>query len=137
MEIWRAHPGDEHRVKAAEDLFDNPVDVAATRRFLADSANWLLIADVDGRPAGFVSGTAILHPDAAQPEVFLNELAVAESFQGRGIGSALVGRLWREARDSGCRGMWVLTDAENVAANKVYSSQGGTRSGTQVMYEWG
>jgi ribosomal protein S18 acetylase RimI-like enzyme len=137
LEIWRATPGSESRVKAAEHLFDDPVDLDATRRFLTDETNVLLIAYEDGEPAGFVSGTELSHPDKSVPEMFLNELAVDEAFRGRGIGRALVGELWRLARSRGCRGMWVLTDDDNVAANKVYSAAGGVRAGDQVMYEWG
>lgn len=137
QEIWRATHGAEERVQAAEGLFDDPVDLAATRRFLADDANVLLIAYEDGEPAGFVSGTALTHPDKPRPEMFLNELGVDEAFRGRGIGRALVSELWRLAQSRGCRGMWVLTDNENAAANKVYTAAGGVRAGAQLMYEWG
>jgi ribosomal protein S18 acetylase RimI-like enzyme len=67
----------------------------------------------------------------------LNELAVDEAFQSRGIGRALVAELWRLAQSRGCRGMWVLTDDDNVPANRVYTVSGGERAGPQVMYEWG
>jgi [ribosomal protein S18]-alanine N-acetyltransferase len=137
VEIWQATPGSEARVKAAEHLFDDPVDVAATRRFLADEANVLLIAFEDGEAAGFVSGTELTHPDEAAPEMFLNELAVDEAFRGRGIGRGLVTELWRLAQSRGCRGMWVLTDEDNAPANRVYSAAGGVRAGTQLMYQWG
>jgi [ribosomal protein S18]-alanine N-acetyltransferase len=137
VEIWRATPGSEARVKAAEHLFDDPVEVEATRRFLADEANVLLIAFEDGEPAGFVSGTELTHPDKAVPEMFLNELAVDEAFRGRGIGKALVTELWRLAQSRGCRGMWVLTDDDNAAANRVYSAAAGVRVGAQIMYQWG
>jgi ribosomal protein S18 acetylase RimI-like enzyme len=137
LEIWQATPGSESRVKAAEHLFDHPVELEATQRFLADSANVLLIAYERGEPAGFVSGTALSHPDYARPEMFLNELAVDEAFQSRGIGRALVAELWRLAQSRGCRGMWVLTDDDNVPANRVYTVSGGERAGPQVMYEWG
>ena len=135
--VWRATPGAEERVKAAEPLFDDQVDFEATRRFLADERNVLLIADVDGSSAGFVSGTELTHPDKSQPEMFLNELAVDERFRGLGIGRALVAELWRVAQARGCRGMWVLTDDDNVAANKVYGAAGGARVGVEVMYQWG
>jgi hypothetical protein len=69
-EIWRATPGAEERVQAAEALFDDPIDLPATRRFLEDDANVLLIAYVDGVAAGFVSGTELLHPDKSTPELF-------------------------------------------------------------------
>jgi [ribosomal protein S18]-alanine N-acetyltransferase len=137
VNLWRATPGTEEQVKAAEALFDDPVDVAATRRFLADGANVLLLAYVDGSPAGFVSGTVLSHPDKPVPEMFLNELAVDERYRGRGIGRALVAELWRVAQEVGCRGMWVLTHYDNAAANRVYTAAGGTRVREDVMYQWG
>jgi ribosomal protein S18 acetylase RimI-like enzyme len=137
VNIWRATPGAEEQVRAAEALFDDPVDVAATRRFLADEANVLLLAYVDGSPAGFVSATELWHPDEPDPELFLNELAVDMAHRGRGIGRALVAELWRVAQELGCRGMWVLTDDDNAAANKVYRAAGGTRARVDVMYQWG
>jgi ribosomal protein S18 acetylase RimI-like enzyme len=137
MELWQATAGSEERVKAAEHLFDDPVDLDATRRFLADDANHLLIVYVGGEGAGFVSGTEITHPDKRQPELFLNELGVAERFRGRGIAKALVARIWQIARDRGCGAMWVLTDESNVAARKVYGGAGGVRAGEpQLMFEW-
>jgi ribosomal protein S18 acetylase RimI-like enzyme len=137
LEVWRAEASAEERVKAAESLFDNDVDAEATRRFLANDANELLIAYVDGDPAAFVSATELAHPDHAQPELFLNELGVAEPYRGQGIGRELVERLWEIARQRGCRGMWVLTDDTNVAANKVYAAAGGRRARDEVMYQWG
>ena len=137
VEIWRAEPGEEERVQAAERLFDHRVDPDATRRFLANPDNELLIAYLDGDPAGFVSGTELTHPDRAQPELFLNELGVDAAHRGRGIGRALVASLWERAQARGCRGMWVLTDDANVAANKVYAAAGGTRARDEVMYQWG
>jgi ribosomal protein S18 acetylase RimI-like enzyme len=136
MEIWRATAGAEQRVKAAEHLFDDPVDLDATRRFLADDVNHLLIAYVEGEPAGFVSGTQIVHPDKSAPELFLNELGVDEAYRGRGIGKELVAELWTFAQSRGCRAMWVLTDESNVAAHKVYAGAGGVRGESQLMFEW-
>jgi ribosomal protein S18 acetylase RimI-like enzyme len=137
VNIWRATPGAEQQVKAAEALFDDPVDVDATRRFLANAENVLLLAYVEGSPAGFASATELWHPDKPDPELFLNELAVDEAHRGHGIGRALVAELWRVAQELGCRGMWVLTDNDNAAANKVYSAAGGRRAREDVMYQWG
>jgi [ribosomal protein S18]-alanine N-acetyltransferase len=137
LEIRRATAGAELRVKAAEHLFDDPVDVDATRRFLAGDTNVLLLAYEDGEPAGFVTGTELAHPDKPAPEMFLNELGVGEAFRGRGIGRALVAELWRVAQSRGCRGMWVLTDDGNAAANKVYAAAGGVRGDAERMYQWG
>jgi ribosomal protein S18 acetylase RimI-like enzyme len=137
VEVWRATPGAEARVKAAEHLFDDPVDLGATERFLGDERNHLLIAYADGQPAGYVSGTELLHPDQPRPELFLNELGVDAAYRGRGIGRTLVAELWQLAQSRGCRGMWVLTDDENVAATKMYAVAGGTHKGANVMFQWG
>jgi ribosomal protein S18 acetylase RimI-like enzyme len=137
VDIRRVASGEEERACAAEILFDDPVDLDATRRFLADDGNVLLVAYVDGEPAGFVTGTELTHPDKAAPELFLNELGVDEVYRGRGIGRALVAGLWRLAQERGCRGMWVLTDDDNAAANKVYAAAGAIRIGAEVMYQWG
>jgi ribosomal protein S18 acetylase RimI-like enzyme len=138
IDLWHATAGAEGRVKAAERLFDDPVDLEATRRFLEGDANHLVIAYVDGQPAGFVSGTELRHPDQPEPELFLNELGVDPAFRGRAIGKKLVANLWEIAQSRGCRGMWVLTDDENPAALKVYAGAGGARlPEAQVMFGWG
>jgi hypothetical protein len=67
MELRELAAGEEGQVKAAERLFDHAVDLGATRRFLQDEANHLLIAYVEGEPAGFVSGTELTHPDSRMP----------------------------------------------------------------------
>jgi [ribosomal protein S18]-alanine N-acetyltransferase len=137
IELWQATRGEEDRVKAAEHLFDDPVSMQATARFLQHDGNHLVIAYVDGEPAGFVSGTEIVHPDQPQPELFLNELGVDPSYRGRGVARALVENLWQIARNGDCRGMWVLTDDENEAACKTYAAAGGSRVGAEVMFQWG
>jgi [ribosomal protein S18]-alanine N-acetyltransferase len=137
FDIRRLAAGDEERARAAAALFDDPVEVDAARRFLDDDSNVLLVAYVEGEPAGFVTGTLLAHPDKPAPELFLNELGVDDAYSGRGIGRALVEQLWRVAQERGCRGMWVLTDDGNVAANEVYAAAGAIRVGAEVMYQWG
>jgi [ribosomal protein S18]-alanine N-acetyltransferase len=137
IDLWYAEPGAEERVRAAENLFDDPVSVEAAARFLERDGNHLVIAYVDGEPAGFVSGTEIFHPDKELPELFLNELSVDPAFRGRGVGRTLVAELWEFARARGCRGMWVLTDDDNLAATKTYAGAGGARVGESVMFQWG
>jgi [ribosomal protein S18]-alanine N-acetyltransferase len=137
IDLWHAASGAEERVRAAEHLFDDPVSVEAAAQFLERDGNHLVIAYVDGEPAGFVSGTEIFHPDKEVPELFLNELSVDPAFRGRGVGRALVAELWEFARSRGCRGMWVLTDDDNVAATKTYAGAGGARVGASLMFQWG
>ena len=100
MRIERLGAGDEDAVVAAEGLFDGPAIAEATRRFLANPLHHLLVAYEEGRPAGFVSGVEVTHPDKGT-ELFLYELAVDPAFQRRGIGAALVAALAELAAEVG------------------------------------
>src|ERR1700674_5659521 len=128
-------PGDDERVRAAAHLFDDAPKHAAVTRFLADPTHHLLIAYSAEAPAGFVSGVELTHPDKGT-EMFLYELAVAEAFQRRGIGKALVNALLAIADELGCYDMWVLTDADNDAALATYRTTGTTAESSHVMLTW-
>ena len=126
MNVVELGADDAARVLAAHDLFDHQPTVDATTRFLAQSGHHLLFAYDDGRPIGFISGVETTHPDKGT-EMFLYELGVAESHRRRGVARALIERLAAIARDAGCYGMWVATEAANVAALATYESTGAKR----------
>jgi ribosomal protein S18 acetylase RimI-like enzyme len=133
MEIRRAARLED--VVAAGHLFDALPRPEAARRFLADEQHHLLIAYVEGVPAGMVTGVEMTHPDKGT-EMFLYELGVDASFQRRGIGRALTSALAELARERGCIGMWVVTDLDNTAALATYRRAGGVPQGEQVVLQW-
>ena len=133
MEVRRINRFED--VEAAGHLFDGAPRQEATRRFLADERHHLLIAYVEGAPVGMVTGVEMTHPDKGT-EMFLYELGVDESYQGRGIGRELTSALARVARERECYGMWVVTELENAAALATYRSAGGSLQGDQVLLEW-
>ena len=135
QDIRRLGPGDDAQVERAANLFDKPPIPAATAAFLATSDHHLLIAYVEGEPAGFVSGVETIHPDKGT-EMFLYELGVDDAFRGRGIGAALVEALADLARDRGCYGMWVLTSADNEGAIATYRRAGASGVSSSLMLEW-
>ena len=134
VEVMR--PGAEHSVLKAAHLFDHQVHESAVRAFLADDRHHLLIAYVEGRPAGFVSAVELLHPDKMKPETFLYELGVDPEFRRIGVATKLVSELIRLCRDRGCGEMFVLTDEANDAAMATYRKAGGRREPDQVMFYW-
>ncbi len=134
-EIRRLGPGDDDVVLAAGHLFDAPADPEATRRFLAADTHHLLFATGAGRAVGFVSGVETTHPDKGT-EMLLYELAVDEAARGRGVARALVEALLALARERGCYGMWVGTDADNEAAIHTYRSAGAGKPEPFVLLEW-
>ena len=128
-------PGDADEVLEAAVLFDEPPTTEWTERFLSEGGHHLCIAYDSGAPAGFVSGVEMVHPDKGM-EMFLYELGVDDAFRGKGIGRTLVEALATKARERGCYGMWVLTDADNEAALATYTRAGGGEPDPQVMLEW-
>ena len=126
---------DSEAVKAAEVLFDKPIDQRATERFLASDDHHLLLAYHGAEPVGMVTGVEMTHPDKGT-EMFLYELGVHPDSRGLGIGRRLVCQLADLARERGCRGMWVLTEPDNAAAQATYRGSGGVRRDDQVMFEW-
>ena len=126
---------DADAVVAASHLFDYDARSKWAERFLVQPDHHLGLAYVDEAPAGFVSGVEVTHPDKGT-EMFLYELAVDAQFQRRGIGKALVRALADRARERGCYGMWVLTEAVNPAALATYTSSGANDRSDHVMLTW-
>ncbi len=136
MEIRRLGPGDLRLLLAGAALFDAPPTELLAERFLSKEGHHLLYAVNDaGEPVGFVSGVETTHPDKGT-EMFLYELSVAEAHRRRGIGTALVRALAELARERGCYGMWVGTDADNEAALGAYRAAGAGLPEPFVMLDW-
>jgi aminoglycoside 6'-N-acetyltransferase I len=110
--------------RVADEVFDEPVDPALTREFLADSRHHIAVAIDDGVVVGFASGVDYLHPDKP-PELWINEVAVAPGHQRRGLGAAVLAALLAVGRERGCRSAWVLTNAGNPPALALYRALGG------------
>lgn len=87
-EIKLLGAGDEAVLQAvAPDVFDDPIDPAAAAEFLADPRHHLAVAIVGGLVVGFVSAVQYVHPDKPAPELWINEVGVAPSHQGQGLGA--------------------------------------------------
>jgi ribosomal protein S18 acetylase RimI-like enzyme len=106
------------------DVFDNSIDIPRTEEFLTDSRHHLAVAIEDDRVVGFVSAVHYVHPDKARPELWINEVSVAETHRRQGLGKRLMNAVFEVARELGCTEAWVLTDRENTAAMKLYSAVG-------------
>ncbi len=133
-EIRVLRPGDERVLgHVADDVFDDPIDAAATARFLRAPHHHMVVAIDDGLVVGFVSALHIEHPDKPQPELWINQIGVAPARQRAGIARALLRRLFAHARDIGCTEAWVLTDRSNAAAMALYASCGADQPSDHVM----
>lgn len=122
--------------RVADGVFDNPVDPALVAEFLADPRHHIAVAVDGGTAVGFASGVHYVHPDK-KAQLFVNEVGVAPTHQGKGLGKKVLARLLEEGRRIGCVEAWVGTEPDNTAARALYASQGGSDAlGPFVGYEW-
>lgn len=128
--------GEEHVLeRCAGNVFDHPINPSSTKAFLADPRHHLTVA-VDGDTVvGFASAVHYHHPDKASPELWINEVAVAPTHQGRGLAKRLLQALLAGGRSLGCREAWVLTERANVSAMGLYRSLRGVEAPVdQVLF---
>lgn len=111
--------------RVADDVFDHPLRKDDIAEFLRGPQNHLCVAIEEGVVVGFASAVIYNHPDKPR-EMWINEVAVAPSHQGQGLGKAILAALFERARKLSCCEAWVLTDTDNGAARALYRSAGGT-----------
>jgi aminoglycoside 6'-N-acetyltransferase I len=110
--------------RVADGVFDNAVDARWTAEFLGDPRHHLAVAIDDGIVVGMATGVHYVHPDKP-PELWVNEVGVAPSYQSRGIGRRLLRALFDRAKDLGCAEAWLGTEPTNAAARRMYAAVGG------------
>jgi ribosomal protein S18 acetylase RimI-like enzyme len=118
-----------------EGVFDRPIQDDLLAEFLSDARHHIAVADDDGLIVGFVSAVDYVHPDKPR-QLWINEVGVAPSHRGRGVGKRLMELMVEHARALGCSEAWVLTDEANDAANALYRSVGGGNPAPQLMYDY-
>jgi len=109
--------------RLAPEVFDHDVQPDWCADFLADPRHHLVVARADDVVVGMASAVDYIHPDKA-PQLFINEVGVSPAYRRQGIGRRLVERLVELATELGCTEAWVLTDAENAPANRLYAAAG-------------
>lgn len=76
----------------------------------------------------FVSAVEYVHPDKPAPELWINEVGVASTHRGRGVGKATLQAVLNLARERGCSEAWVLTGRANIPAMRLYGGCGGVEA---------
>ena len=92
---------------------------------VAEREHFALIAEVDGRPAGFMLMLDSL-PDevTGDDQAFVVYMAVERDARRAGIGSALLERAEDEARKRGAPYVALMVTEENAAARALYERAG-------------
>jgi aminoglycoside 3-N-acetyltransferase I len=125
-------PGDEDVVRTLA-TYRGPGDPEA---LLADPRTLMLVAFDGERPVGFVLAHELPRRHGDRANLFVYEVAVAESHRRRGIASALLVRLAALARERGIRTGFVLTEPDNGPANALYRRAGGATEAVSVVWEF-
>jgi ribosomal protein S18 acetylase RimI-like enzyme len=124
--IRQLRPGDEEIV---EQLATREPRTA----LLDDPHVIFLVAIDDGRPVGFVLAYELLRRHGHEAMFCIYEVEVDAALRRRGIATRLLRELAQIARRRGIAEAFVLTEADNAAAMRLYESVGGE---AQDVVEW-
>ena len=104
-------------------------------KFLANPANYLVIAEVEGRLAGFLLAHALQRLKQESHKMFIYEIDVAEEFRRRKVGTALIGHVREIVRREKMMNAFVFTSYSNPGAVAFYQSTGGRiENGDDLMF---
>jgi ribosomal protein S18 acetylase RimI-like enzyme len=123
--LRRLGPGDESVVERLAERMPRTA-------LLHDERTIFVVAFDGDDPVGFVFGYDLPRRHGDETVMFVYELDVEERYRRRGIATALLAEI---RRLSASREAFVLTEADNDAANATYAKAGGMRSDS-VMWEW-
>ena len=118
-----------------EGLFDNPMRRDQSAAFLKDPLHEIILAFDGANAVGMATGQILLHPDKP-PAFFVAEVGVRDSHLRRGIAKQMFAELMEVARVRGCKGIWLATETDNVAARALYRSLDARETDGIVVYDW-
>lgn len=95
------------------------------RKFFKDKKNIMLIAFNKKDIAGYLWAFVLTHPNKLKPAVFLHSIDVFEGYRRKGAATKLIHELKRLAKKLKCYEIFVLTEASNTAAMKLYEKTSG------------
>jgi ribosomal protein S18 acetylase RimI-like enzyme len=96
----------------------------ARHDLLAADTFWLLLAVVDGQPAGLAAVARVPKADARGGFLFVDELTVLPAYRHQGVATALLRQVIDTAAALGLAGVRLLVRPENAAARRLYAALG-------------
>jgi ribosomal protein S18 acetylase RimI-like enzyme len=109
------------------------VELRAARagyELLATDSFWLLLASVEGAPAGLAAVARVPKTDARVGFLFVDELRVLPAYRRQGVATALLEHAVALADELGLAGVRLLVRPENEAARALYQRLGFDESAT-------
>ncbi|MBI4800755.1 MAG: GNAT family N-acetyltransferase [Desulfarculus sp.] len=118
----------------AEFTPDRAAQERGLAAIIADPARGhILVARQHAQPLGMISILYGVSTALGGPVATLEDLVVAPAARGCGLGSRLLASAIEHARGQGCLRLTLLTDGDNVDAQRLYARQGFVVSGMVPM----
>jgi GNAT superfamily N-acetyltransferase len=133
VEIRELGPGDEELLDHAVHTF-READAAAPDLFLEDPRSHAFVAVNDDDLVGWCFGYELFRPEGRWM-MLLYQIDVVEVHRREGVGRQLLDAFVELARSKGHQKMWLLTDAGNEAARRLYEGAGGDPT-EKLGYWW-
>jgi ribosomal protein S18 acetylase RimI-like enzyme len=118
--IWHAHYPGIITQEQIGYMLERGYAVEVLAGFLGRSDRGLLLAEIDGEPAGFAAWCGTDDPDEAK----LDKLYVLPSHQRRGLGGRLIRSVVDLARTSGATTLILNVNKHNAQAIRAYEKHG-------------
>jgi len=103
---------------------DIEVALRNCEHLVRDPGSYFLVADMNGRPVGFISFTIRQTVVHRSPSALIDELVVGREHRGEGVGRQLVLAAIERCRALGCCEVEVSTEETNAKARKLYKRCG-------------
>ena len=118
------------------DLFSEIGEAASfyNPQFFEDNKNIFLLAETNSVACGFLYAYLLPSPKSSNSKIFLYSIDVFEKYRRTGVASKLIENLKVIAKENNCKGVFVLTKLNNVAAMQLYQKTGGIREKDDVMF---
>jgi len=115
--------------------FDVDSAIKNCRDLFKDSDSCMFVAEEHGDIKGFINFTVrktIIHP---HPSGLIDELIVAESARGSGVGKRLIAKAIQQCRLMGCSEVEVSTEKSNTNARRFYKACGFEEDAVLLEFE--
>lgn len=93
----------------------------ALKSFLINPKNILLLAYDGNKIAGAALAYEVPHPEG-ENYLYVHELDTHPDYRRQGVGTMLMKEVLKIAKERGCYELWLGTEDDNVAAQKLYES---------------
>jgi aminoglycoside 3-N-acetyltransferase I len=123
--VRRLEPGDESVARAVARKFkDADISDAQAGMFLANTSNYLIVAEPAGELAGFLLAYRLDRIDRPTGQLFVYEVAVDPSHRHKGLGTQLMQFARSIVEHERLMEAFTLTNRGNEAAIALYSGTG-------------